>query len=90
MPLNPHPAHLCIVPQHAGHSFGNFFGRTREGIFQETRRSMLKAGMAGIAGLSLPGLIQAQAQGAVTGNSVPSGKSVILLWMAGGPSHIDT
>ena len=78
------------MPQHAGHSFGNFFGRDREGVFLDTRRSMLKAGMAGIAGLSLPGLIQARAEGASSGNSLPTGKSVILLWMAGGPSHIDT
>ena len=90
MTLNSHPVPGCLAPQHAGHSFGNFFGRTREGVFLETRRSMLKAGMAGIAGLSLPDLIQAQAAGSETGNSLPSGKSVILLWMAGGPSHIDT
>ena len=61
MPMYSDPAHHCVAPQHAGHAFGNFFGRTREGIFLETRRSMLKAGMAGIAGLSLPGLIQARA-----------------------------
>jgi hypothetical protein len=80
----------CVLPQHAGHSFGNFFGRDREGVFLDSRRSMLKAGMAGMAGLSLPGLIQARAEANRAGNSLPTGKSVILLWMAGGPSHIDT
>ena len=87
---NSYPQHVRVQTQHAGHSFGNFFGRTREGLFVDTRRSMLKAGMAGIGGLSLPGLLQAQAEAREAGHSLPSGKSVILLWMAGGPSHIDT
>ena len=51
---------------------------------------MLKVGFAGMAGLSLPGLLQARAAAASSGQPTPSGKSVILLWMAGGPSHIDT
>lgn len=90
MPERPGFNFQCTPAKHAGHSFGNFFGRTQEGVYLQTRRSMLKAGMAGIAGLSLPGLIQAQAEGASAGTSLPTGKSVILLWMAGGPSHIDT
>lgn len=90
MSKDSHFASRCVSAKHAGHSFSNFFGRTREGLFLQTRRSMLKAGMAGIGGLSLPGLIQAQAEAANTGTSLPTGKSVILLWMAGGPSHIDT
>ena len=84
------PQKFCVQTQHAGHSFGDFFGRTREGLYVDTRRSMLKAGMAGMAGLSLPGLLQAKAEAAAAGISGPTGKSVILLWMAGGPSHIDT
>lgn len=58
---------------------------------------MLKAGLAGIAGLSLPELLRlraagttVRAAGATVGPSSPSRRSVILLWMAGGPSHIDT
>ena len=51
---------------------------------------MLKASVAGMAGLSLPGLLQVQAQASAAGQVMPTGKSVILLWMAGGPSHIDT
>ena len=43
----------------------------------------------GIAGLSVPQLLRA---GSVSdGNGATRApKSVILLWMAGGPSHIDT
>ncbi len=90
MSRNAQPQQFCIQTHQAGHSFGNFFGRTREGVYLETRRSMLKAGMAGLAGLSLPGLLQVKAEPMATGRVIPSGKSVILLWMAGGPSHIDT
>lgn len=85
-----HDGNSCIQPQHVGHSFGNFFGRTCEGVYLKTRRSMLKASMAGVAGLTLPGLLQVQSQAGAAGQTLPTGKSVILLWMAGGPSHIDT
>ena len=54
------------------------------------RRGMLKAGFAGLAGLSLPGLLQQRAQAAARGRGMGTGKGVILLWMAGGPSHLDT
>ncbi len=43
--------------------------------------------MAGLAGLTLPDLLRGRASAATR---VPDGKSVILLWMAGGPSQIDT
>ncbi len=43
-----------------------------------------------MAGLSLPELLRHRAEAAQSGKSIAGGKSVILLWMAGGPSHIDT
>src|SRR5262245_5281868 len=77
----------------AGHphhpAFSAFNPRVREGLVLFSRRNMLKASLAGLAGLSLPGLLQQRAE-AAEGKPVPSRKSVILLWMAGGPSHIDT
>jgi len=54
------------------------------------RRGMLKASLAGIGGLSLPALLQQRALAKQSGSTMSNGKSVILLWMAGGPSHIDT
>jgi hypothetical protein len=45
------------------------------------RRNLFKAGLAGLAGLTLPGLLRARPA---------ARKSVILLWMAGGPSQLDT
>ena len=68
------------------HAFGSFNARVPEGLTLLSRRNMLKAGLAGLAGLSLPDLLRIRAQAA---ESRPR-KSVILLWMAGGPSHIDT
>jgi hypothetical protein len=56
--------------------------RMSDGI---SRRGFLKIGSLGLAGLTLPAFLQAsenrQRRGA---------KAVILYWMAGGPSHIDT
>jgi hypothetical protein len=41
-----------------------------------------------VAGLSLPELLRTRAEAASRGGA--KNKSCILLWMAGGPSHIDT
>lgn len=83
-----HEAHRQAHAQE--HAFTHWNARQREGLVVVSRRSTLKAGLAGVAGLSLPGLLQARAQAAKSGRSTTNGKSVILLWMAGGPSHIDT
>ncbi len=72
------------------HAFTGLNPRMREGLTVHSRRSMLKTGMAGMAGLSLPSLLQAQKAAVDAGVAMPSNKSVILLWMTGGPSHIDT
>jgi len=71
-------------------AFSNLHGRTSEGLVLETRRGMIKAGMAGLAGLTLPDLLRHRAAAASQGQKTKTGKSIILLWMAGGPSHIDT
>lgn len=74
---------------HQNHAFQNYFPQTPEGLTVRSRRNMLKAGLAGVAGLSLPDLLRARAEGASGGRPV-SNRSVILLWMTGGPSQIDT
>lgn len=74
----------------SGHAFTSFHGRQREGLMMLDRRGMLKASLAGIGGLTLPTLLRRRAEAARTGSRMGTGKSVILLWMAGGPSHIDT
>lgn len=71
------------------HAFGSLRAREREGLVVSSRRNMIKAGLAGLAGLSLPELLRFRSLEAA-GRRAPDGKSVILLWMAGGPSQIDT
>src|SRR5436309_5827702 len=71
------------MPHPHAHSFGFLNPARRDGLLL-SRRNLLKAGLAGIGGLTLPALLHARE----TNRTSP--KSVILLWMAGGPSQIDT
>ncbi|HET6426352.1 MAG TPA: DUF1501 domain-containing protein [Planctomycetaceae bacterium] len=71
------------------HAFLSLNARDHEGLVVTGRRSMLKAGLAGMAGLSLPGLLAAKESATAAGQPTARQKSVILLWMTGGPSHID-
>lgn len=52
------------------------------------RRGFIKAGVLGTAGLSLARLLQAEAQAKQSTISSRS-PAVMILWMRGGPSHID-
>ena len=72
------------------HAFSSLNPRVREGLVVSSRRSMLKASLMGLSGLSLPGLLRGRARAVEAGRPVKGRKAVILLWMAGGPSHIDT
>lgn len=60
--------------------------RLRDGVVVHGRRSVMKTSLAGLGSLTLPALTKLRAEGKTTKN----GKSVILLWMTGGPSQIDT
>src|SRR5205807_774343 len=60
-------------------------GRYCDGM---SRRSFLQLGMAGMASVGLPQLLRAkEASAEATGNR--KNTSVILLWLDGGPSHMD-
>ena len=74
---------------HQQHAFTNFLPLEQEGLVVRSRRNFLKAGIAGLAGLSLPRLLRAREQAVREGRPLGR-KSVILLWMTGGPSQIDT
>ena len=52
------------------------------------RRWMLQAGLAGVAGLSLPMLLQSRAEGTQEAHNRRA-TSVIQIWLSGGPSQID-
>jgi hypothetical protein len=71
------------MPHAHSHPFGFLNAARRDGLLL-SRRNVLKAGIAGAGGLTLPALLQARERN----HSAP--KSVILLWMTGGPSQIDT
>ena len=58
-------------------------GRNCQGM---TRRTALKAGFLGLAGLTLPDLLRLQAQG----TAAKKDTAVILLWLDGGPSQLET
>ena len=64
------------------------FGPSSDLVRVGSRRWFLQTGMTGLAGLSLPKLLQAQEQMKLTGKPTNK-KSVILFWLSGGPSHID-
>ena len=51
-----------------------------------SRRSAIKAGFLGLLGLTSADLLRLRAEGGAKRN----GKSVILLWLDGGPSHLET
>lgn len=74
---------------HSHHAFTDYYPLVNEGLTVRSRRNMLKAGLAGMAGLSVPNLMKIRAAAAESSRPM-SHKSVILLWMTGGPSHIDT
>ncbi len=77
-------------PHEHPHAFGHLNPREREGLVVASRRNMLKAGLAGLAGLSLPDVLRNRARAAREGTPIGGNRAVILLWMTGGPSHIDT
>lgn len=54
------------------------------------RRDFLKVGSAGLLGVSLPQLLSLEARAGSMGvSSKPKAKSVIMVWLAGGPATID-
>ena len=54
------------------------------------RRDFLKVGSLALGGMSLPGLLAAQASAAAGSGNAVTDKSVIFLFMHGGPSQIET
>jgi Protein of unknown function (DUF1501) len=61
-------------------------GRTRSGFCDGvTRRDFLKIGGLALGGLSLPQLLQREAQAGIS----RSHKAVIMVFLAGGPPHLD-
>ncbi len=65
-----------------------FVGQQRQRTCQTlTRRAFLQAGGSTVLGLSLADLFRLKAAGAPASGSA---RSVVLLWLWGGPAHLDT
>ena len=69
-----------------------FLGRQRRFCDGITRRDLLKVGALSVGGLTLADLLKIEAQAAIAPSSVARptpGKSVIMVFLHGGPSHLD-
>ncbi len=65
-----------------------FLGRSHTYCDGISRRDFIRAGTLGLGGLTLADLLRLKAQGAVDPKSAH--KAVIMIFLSGGPSHIDT
>jgi hypothetical protein len=54
------------------------------------RRDFLKVGLLGFLGLGLEDLLRFRAAGKDGSTSDPPARNCILIWLSGGPSHVDT
>lgn len=66
----------------SGRAFGNCEGMSR--------RALLRAGTLGAFGVTLPGWLRARAEAGQAGKGRPDDKSVILVWLDGGPPQHET
>lgn len=64
-------------------------GTSQKNCEGTSRRNFLRVGGLGMGSLSLAGLLQQKAQAAARG-ARSSDKSVIWLWLSGGPTHVET
>ncbi len=64
-------------------------GRTRRSCDGVKRRDFLRIGALGAGAMSLPSLLAARAQAREQGLATNQ-RSVIWLWLAGGPTHVET
>ena len=80
-------AHVPV--RHARNHGGALLGPAPADLIRiGSRRWFLQTGLAGVAGLSFPGLLRCRAEG--TAATRASRKAVILIWLSGGPSQLDT
>ena len=65
-------------------------GRSRRCDGTLPRRAFLQAGLAGWGALGLADLLRLEAQACAASHASSSRKSMIVLWLWGGPSHMET
>ncbi len=54
------------------------------------RRSFLRASLTGLSTLGMADLLRLEATAATTGRAPSHGPSIIVVWLWGGPSHMET
>ena len=54
------------------------------------RRDFLRVGTLGLGAFTLPQLLRIKAASAASGHKTVQDKSVIWIWLAGGPTHVET
>ena len=67
-----------------------FSGRSSRDCEGASRRDFLRVGALSLGSLTLPSLLAAQAAAAARGESFVKDKAVVLLYLSGGASHIET
>jgi hypothetical protein len=65
----------------------SFFGPSRECRTGVTRRDVLRVGALSLAGLTLADVLRSRAHAS---SDAKRNEAVIMIWMRGGPSHIDS
>lgn len=65
------------------------YPRLRTNCVGSTRRNFLRVGALGMGSLTLSDLLRSRAEAASAGVST-SDKSVVWLWLGGGPTHVET
>lgn len=67
------------------------WGQKRRGACDGVpRRDFLRAGVLGLTGLGLSDVLRLRAAASAGGQAAPNRKSVILYWLDGGPTHMET
>src|SRR6478672_9044803 len=54
------------------------------------RRAFVRSGLVGLSSLGLAELFALESQAAAAGRSLNSNKALLVLWLWGGPSHMET
>jgi hypothetical protein len=54
------------------------------------RREFVRSGLVGLSSLGLADLFALESQAAAAGRSINSNKALLVLWLWGGPSHMET